>query len=163
MPPLGILYIGAVLEQAGHQVEIVPADLLQLSWKQIQSRIKEFRPDIVGVTSTTENRFQSFQLIRKAKQADPSVLTILGGPHASMAAEDCLEHIPELDLVARGEAENTMLELCQAWEAGKDLETISSIKGLSLRIRRTNSEQSSSASYPGSGYTPLPGFPSDPF
>ncbi|NOR15158.1 MAG: radical SAM protein [Candidatus Aminicenantes bacterium] len=134
MPPLGLLYIGAVLEQAGHKVEIVPADLLQLSWKQIQSKIKEFRPDIVGVTSTTENRFQSFRLIKKAKQADPSVLTIMGGPHASMAAEDCLEHIPELDLVARGEAENTMLELCQAWEAGKDLKAISTIKGLSLRI-----------------------------
>lgn len=134
MPPLGLLYIGAVLEQAGHQVEIVPADLLQLGWKQIQNRVKEFRPDIVGVTSTTENRFQSFRLIKEAKQADPSVLTILGGPHASMAAKDCLEHIPELDLVARGEAENTMLELCQAWEANKDLKSVSSINGLSLRV-----------------------------
>jgi len=134
MPPLGLLYIGAVLEQAGHQVEIVPADLLQLSWKQIQKRIKQFQPDIVGVTSTTENRFQSFQLIKKAKQAAPSVLTILGGPHASMAAEDCLLHIPELDLVARGEAENTMLELCRAWDTEKSLEALSSIKGLSLRV-----------------------------
>ena len=133
MPPLGLLYIGAVLEQAGHQVEIVPAELLQLSWKQIQERIKQFQPDIVGVTSTTENRFQSFQLIKKAKQAAPSVLTILGGPHASMAAEDCLKHIPELDLVARGEAENTMLELCQAWDTEKSLEAFSSIRGLSFR------------------------------
>ena len=46
----------------------------------------------------------------------PEALTVLGGPHASMAAEDCLEHIPELDVVVRGEGEFTMLDICRAWE-----------------------------------------------
>ena len=63
------------------------------------------KPDIVGVTITTENRFQSFKLVRLAKKAHPGALTVLGGPHASMAAEDCLAHIPELDVVVRGEGE----------------------------------------------------------
>lgn len=134
MPPLGLLYIGTVLEQDGHTVEIVPADLLQMSWAEIRQRIRGFQPDIVGVTSTTENRFQSFRLIKEAKLADPGVITILGGPHASMAAQDCLQHIPQLDLVARGEAEITMRELCRAWDERKNLSAITDIKGLSLRI-----------------------------
>jgi radical SAM superfamily enzyme YgiQ (UPF0313 family) len=134
MPPLGLLYIGAVLEQAGHQIEIVPADVLQLSWKQIRERIREYQPDIVGATSTTENRFQSFRLIREARRALPTVITILGGPHASMAAEDCLQNISELDLVARGEAENTMLELCRIWDERKDPKAFAGIQGLSLRV-----------------------------
>lgn len=134
MPPLGLLYISAVLEKAGHEVRVVPSEILDLSWRQIQKEIQAFQPDIIGVTSTTENRFQSFKLIKLAKTAFPKAWTVLGGPHASMASEDCLEHIPELDLVVRGEGEMTMLELCQALEEHNNLEAMSSIQGISLRI-----------------------------
>ena len=138
MPPLGLLYIGAVLEKEGTDVGIVPADVLGLHWRDIASRIREERPDIVGVTSTTENRFQSFKLIRLARKAHPGALTVMGGPHASMAAEDTLAHIPELDLIVRGEGEMTTLELCRAFEkAGRDRERLrpllGSIDGISYR------------------------------
>jgi anaerobic magnesium-protoporphyrin IX monomethyl ester cyclase len=133
MPPLGLLSIGAVLEQAGVGVEIVPADILKMSWSAIREKIARDKPDIVGVTSTTENRFQSFRLVREAKKASPESLTVLGGPHASMAAEDALAHLPELDMVVRGEGETTVLELCRALEAGRDPKVLEGIRGLSFR------------------------------
>lgn len=138
MPPLGLLYIGAVLEKEGADVGIVPADVLGLKERGVASRIREERPDIVGVTSTTENRFQSFKLIRLARKAHPGALTVMGGPHASMAAEDTLAHIPELDLIVRGEGETTTLELFRAFEkAGGDRERLrpllSGIDGISYR------------------------------
>lgn len=133
MPPLGLLYIGAVLEREGHEVEIVPADVVKLSWHQIEKKIQEYQADIIGVTSTTENRFQSFKLIKIAKKTRPEALTILGGPHASMAAEDCLAHIPELDLVVRGEGEITMRELCAVLEDANDLKAVEELPGLSFR------------------------------
>lgn len=133
MPPLGLLSIGAVLEKEGIPVEIVPTDILGMGWGDIQRKIKQDKPDIIGVTITTENRFQSFKLIRLAKKAYPGALTVLGGPHASMAAEDCLEHIAEIDVVVRGEGELTMLEICRAWEKKRDLTALADIKGLSFR------------------------------
>lgn len=133
IPPLGLLSIGAVLEREGIPVEIVPADILGLSWSDIVRKIRADRPDIVGVTITTENRFQSFRLVRLAKKARPEVLTILGGPHASMAAEDCLDHIPELDLVCRGEGEETMLEVCRRWTPGSGAAVLGDVRGLVLR------------------------------
>ena len=136
MPPLGLLSIGAVLEQAGVGVEIVPADILKMSWSAIREKIARDKPDIVGVTSTTENRFQSFRLVREAKKANPGSLTVLGGPHASMAAEDALTHLPELDMVVRGEGETTVLELCRALESGRDPEVLKDIRGLSFRSSR---------------------------
>ena len=134
MPPLGILYISAVLEKNGFQVKIVPADILNLSWSEIKQEIQDFKPDLIGVTSTTENRFQSFKLIRYAKKVHPSALTILGGPHSSMAPEDCLAHIPELDIVVRGEGEMTMLELCQVLEKEKVLAAVEKIKGIYFKL-----------------------------
>ena len=133
VPPLGLLSIGAVLERDGVAVEIVPADVLKMSWADIARKIRTDKPDIVGVTITTENRFQSFRLIRLAKKAHPGALTILGGPHASMAAEDCLEHIPELDLVVRGEGEETMREICRAWTAGADVRVFDGVRGVVFR------------------------------
>jgi anaerobic magnesium-protoporphyrin IX monomethyl ester cyclase len=71
MPPLGLLSIGAVLEREKIPVEIVPCNVLGLGWKDITRKIRADRPDIVGVTITTENRFQAFKLIRLAKRAHP--------------------------------------------------------------------------------------------
>ncbi len=133
MPPLGLLYIGAVLEKDGFDVEIVPADILKLGWRDIQKKISLSRPDIIGVTSTTENRFQSFELVRLAKRAAPEALTVMGGPHASMAAEDTLAHIPELDIVVRGEGEETVLDLCRALARKRDINGIGHMAGISFR------------------------------
>ncbi len=133
MPPLGLLYIGAVLEKEGIPVEIVPANILGLDWKDIAAKIRRDKPDIVGVTITTENRFQAFKLIRLAKKSHPGCLTVLGGPHASMAAEDCLEHIPELDVVVRGEGEFTMLDICRAFDGRRDPAALADIPGIVLR------------------------------
>ena len=134
MPPLGLLYIGAVLEKEGIEVEIVPADVLKMGWNDIARKIQDERPDIVGVTSTTENRFQSFKLVRLAKKAYPPAMTVMGGPHASMAAEDALAHIPELDIVVRGEGEETTLDLCRALERKKDANGISQVAGITHRL-----------------------------
>jgi radical SAM superfamily enzyme YgiQ (UPF0313 family) len=134
MPPLGLLYIGAVLEKEGIDVEIVPADILKLGWRDVRSKIRETQPDIVGVTSTTENRFQSFNLVKLAKETCPQALTVMGGPHASMAAGDTLFHIPELDIVVRGEGEETMLDLCRALERKREINGISHIAGISYRL-----------------------------
>lgn len=133
MPPLGVLSIGAVLERERIGVEIVPADILKLGWREIERKIRDGRPDIVGVTSTTENRFQSFDLVRRAKKAHPQALTVMGGPHASMAAEDALVHIPELDVVVRGEGEETTLDLCRALERKQGVNGISHVSGISYR------------------------------
>jgi anaerobic magnesium-protoporphyrin IX monomethyl ester cyclase len=117
MPPLGILSIAAVLEREGLELEVVPADVLGLDWAGVERRIRDYEPDLIGVTSATENRFRSFELIRRARRVRPQALTVMGGPHASMAAEDTLAHLSELDAVVRGEGEVTTLDLCRRLEA----------------------------------------------
>jgi len=134
IPPLGIFYIASVLEKNEIQVKVVAADALNMSWSEIKQEILSFKPDLIGVTSTTENRFQSFKLVKLAKKVYPSALTVLGGPHASMAPEDCLINIPELDIVVRGEGEITMLELCQALEREKEIFAAAKIKGISFKL-----------------------------
>ena len=130
MPPLGILFLAAVLEREGYDVEVVPADILRLSWNEIAKKIDDFKPDIVGITTTTENRFESFKLARIAKETNPKIITLLGGPHISMAREDTIKHRKEVEIVSIGEGENTIIELAKALETGDSLEKV---KGLIFR------------------------------
>ncbi len=130
MPPLGILSLAAVLEKSGVQVEVVPADILGYKRKDIEERIKRFGPQIIGITTTTENRFDSFKLAAVAKKIDPEIVTVLGGPHVSMAREDTLRYVEDVDIVVIGEGEITVLELAEAVDSGKDL---SRVKGILLR------------------------------
>ncbi len=133
MPPLGIIYIATVLKQNGVDVELVPAELYQMSWKEIARKIETEKPDIVGVTSTTENRFQAFKLLKIAKKARPQVWTVFGGPHASMAARDTLTHLPFVDIVVRNEGEITTLELVKALEGSDPYKNLEKVLGISFR------------------------------
>ena len=131
MPPLGVLYLTAVLEAEGHEVDMVPSDVLGFTWEQIRKRIADFKPSILGVTTTTENRFDSFRLVQLAKEVDPRIVTILGGPHISMAGRETLEDVPAADLLMIGEGERTFIEMARALESGASLEKV---PGLVVRV-----------------------------
>jgi anaerobic magnesium-protoporphyrin IX monomethyl ester cyclase len=130
MPALGLLYLAAVLEQNRIDVEVVPSDVLDLTWQDLARKIETERPDIVGITTTTENRFQSFRLAQVAKAAYPKTFVVMGGPHFRVTNYDTLSHIPAIDGVVSGEGEMTMVELAQAIAAR---DALSKVSGLTFR------------------------------
>lgn len=130
MPALGISYIAAVLEREGVDVELIPAHVLGMSFEDIGKHIAKNRPDILGITTTTENRFLSFDLARISKEAYEPAFVLLGGPHMHSTAYDTLNHITEVDGVIMGEGEETVLELVSAI---KNKGNLNKIKGLAYR------------------------------
>ena len=114
MPSLGICYVASALEKAGHEVNIIDAYIENIPLKALLSKIKTINPDLAGVTFTTENRFQAFDLIRGIKKILPNTLVCAGGPHVTLAADDTLSHIKELDFIVRGEGEETITEAVRA-------------------------------------------------
>ena len=130
MPSLGVLYLAAVLEQHHIDVQIVPGDVLNLSWADLARLFETEKPDVIGITTTTENRFQSFQLARVAKQAYPPAFVVVGGPHFTGTAVDTLTHLPDIDGVVSGEGEMTLLELVHALQARTNLRQVD---GLTFR------------------------------
>jgi len=52
-PPLGIAYIGAVLENGGFEVEILDGAALELDWETLEARIKKAAPQVIAVTALT--------------------------------------------------------------------------------------------------------------
>lgn len=131
LPPLGLGYLAAYLEQRGIACEILDAHVLRMKFRDIYNHLIDSRPDVVGVTFTTENRFAGFDTIRTARAALPKSLIVAGGPHVSAAAEDTLSHIPELDVVVRGEGEAVFFELIERYAYRR---IYTDLHGISFRI-----------------------------
>jgi anaerobic magnesium-protoporphyrin IX monomethyl ester cyclase len=130
MPPLGLAMMAAVLERDGYSVGIIDCMVEGYTYSDLQDRLKELNPRIVGVTGATMNRFDSFATCQAAKAALPDATVVYGGVHATFTTHDTLENILAIDIVCRGEGEFTVLELVQAVLEGKELREIA---GLSYR------------------------------
>ena len=130
MPPLGLAMLAAVMEQKKMPVTIIDGYLHGYSWEELVEAVRKESPDIIGLTGTTWNRFDSFDTARHLKQAFPSVPIVYGGPHATFTAEDTLTNLPEIDIIVRGEGEVSFVDLVEALDKGTNL---AEVKGIAFR------------------------------
>jgi radical SAM superfamily enzyme YgiQ (UPF0313 family) len=128
-PPLGLGYIGAVLENNGFDVSIIDPNPLELPLKEVIRQVADEEPELIGIDCGTAYRYEAFELAAQLKTKMPNVTLVMGGPHVSFTAEETLARIPEIDVIVRGEGEVTMLELAKRIAEGKDYK----IKGITFR------------------------------
>lgn len=132
-PPLGILQLAAFLEAKIKDVEIEVLDCQarQLDWQGLEKHIESFDPDVVASSGlATCNTYTVVRTLETAKKVKPEVLTVTGGQHFTVMAQESLETYPEIDVIVRGEGEETLAELVQAFSEKKPF---SRIKGISFR------------------------------
>ena len=114
---LGIAYLSAALREEGHQTSLVHVvSPPEREW--LIARVKEESPDLVGFSSTT-HMFRHVSRWAGWLREEMDLLTVCGGVHPSIAPEEVIS-TPGIDIACRGEAEATMVELCDALGAGRD-------------------------------------------
>jgi magnesium-protoporphyrin IX monomethyl ester (oxidative) cyclase len=139
MQPLGISYLAAVLRDRT-EVRLLDASILGvdrvrldppdfevrgLEPDELQRRIEELAPDVLGVSCVFSPQIPLVrETVRRAKRADPDLVTVTGGTHPSFLAEQVLAETPELDFVVLGEAEESFPQLLRALERGSGFEEI---------------------------------------
>jgi radical SAM superfamily enzyme YgiQ (UPF0313 family) len=70
------------------------------------------------------DRRQRLGSSRAVKALDPSVTTVIGGPHATFCATKILQSCDQVDVVVCGEGENTLVALAKALETDAPWEKI---------------------------------------
>lgn len=131
-PPLGITYVAAAFAAAGAEVKIFDYIVSGYSREKLSKQLAAFQPDVVGAGSVTLNFYDAVRIIQDAKNINPDIITMMGGPHVSFTVHDTLRHYPEIDLLVLGEAEETIRELTPAL---KDRDKWENICGLAYRRR----------------------------
>jgi len=108
--PLGLGYLAAMLEGEGHEVHLWDGSVEEAPLTDLLST-EHF--DVLGISSVTPLIHEAWEAARQGK-ASGSV-TVLGGPHLTLLPGESLQR-PEVDLVVRGEAEETIVDVMRALE-----------------------------------------------
>jgi len=133
-PSSALVFLGTVLREEGVEVEILDLLSTRYSLKKIEQRLARFQPHIIGVTSVTMNFPMAMKTLQSCKRIAPDAKTVMGGPHVTFTAKETLHHFPEVDMIVRGEGEETLKELVLALDERKSL---TKVKGLTFRQNGT--------------------------
>lgn len=138
--PIGILTLAAILEERAITVEIV--DLNRLYYRYIRSRkrgdfcsfvAREFASrscDVYGFSTICSAYPLTLRIAREVKRSHPHALIMLGGPQASAVDTATLRSFPFIDLIVRGEADETLPLLL---DAVADARGFAAIPGVTFR------------------------------
>lgn len=109
IPPLGLMYIAAVLEKAGHTVQIYDADPEYQA--NMIKEIKDFNPDLIGLSFLTVGYQRALHLMKNLEKEMPDKTYCSGGVHTTVKPKETLEEFG-LDFIVVGEGEDTIVEVC---------------------------------------------------
>jgi len=158
--PIGILSIAAFLMKKGMEVDILnctgPVKLT--GTEETISRVRAFRPEMIGFTSTTSSFPDAYRQAEAIKNADPSIRIIFGGVHVSALRGSILDNFPCIDYVITGEGEKAMAELA----AGASLDSIQGLvyrNGSGIKDNGVRTDLCDLDSLPFPAYNMLDGFP----
>ncbi|MCL1971023.1 MAG: B12-binding domain-containing radical SAM protein [Candidatus Bathyarchaeota archaeon] len=112
LPPLGLMYIAAALEQAGHEVQMLDNYLMQQSTEEVQQLVLKLQPTIVGITCGSATYKKCVETAKAIKTVAPNCKIVVGGWHASYMPESLLE-TPEIDYAVIGEGERAITNLAE--------------------------------------------------
>ena len=126
-PPLGLLYIaGYLLQNTRHDVSVVDTQVDELSYSQLEAKVREVKPDVVGVTALTLTLLDVLKTVTLVKKVNADIKVVLGGPHVHIYPEETIQ-LPGVDFIVLGEGETTFTELLEAMVAPDRLKSLQSI------------------------------------
>lgn len=129
-PPLGIAFIAGVLKNNPNVVvNIIDGVATGISLEEYGEQIKKENPDVVGITAFTTTFLNALATAEKTKEVAPNCVVIMGGPHPTILPEEPLS-TGFVDIVVRGEGEETMKELVSC---NFDKSRMKTILGISFR------------------------------
>ncbi len=129
-PPLGLAYMAAVLDQNGLEVRIFDCPVCEMDHEKLKSELDSFQPTIIGIGAMTPIIESAIKSANVAKQVCPDAKVVMGGPHATFADKQIISDEKDVDIIVRGEGEETLLELAKE---SPEMQNIGDIKGITFR------------------------------
>jgi anaerobic magnesium-protoporphyrin IX monomethyl ester cyclase len=112
----GLASLSAAAKAQGFEIDLI--DLRALGgWDHFREVLAERDPGVVGVTVMSVDYNPACQVVAIAKEINPDITTVIGGPHVTIALEDSLR-IPHVDYLLTGEGEVSFPRLLQLIEGG---------------------------------------------
>jgi anaerobic magnesium-protoporphyrin IX monomethyl ester cyclase len=119
--PINILYLAAYVRKFGHNVKVFDYEVDNFDIE----KIREYRPNIVGITAMTPTIKKAANIARKIKKKIKTTI-LVGGNHVTALPKETLKEFPSFDIGIVGEGEETLKEICEN-------KPLKKIKGITYR------------------------------
>lgn len=127
IPPFGLMCVGGILKKSGYEVKLFDRSMDFF----VFSKLKKFKPDIVGISALTgPDLIDVIKIAKKVKSFfGDSFPVVMGGVHVSSLPEQTLEN-PYIDYIVINEGEYSFLEFIKTLEKRGD---ISKVRGVGFK------------------------------
>jgi radical SAM superfamily enzyme YgiQ (UPF0313 family) len=144
LAPVGILSLAAVLETHGCQPAVVDLNRVYFSWLHDSNRDTDFCSfageyfagldfDFFGFSTVCSSYPLTLRIAAEVKRTHRQSIVVLGGPQASVVDVATLKAFPAVDVVVRGEAEQSLPQLVEALTGSHPIEEV---PGITFRRNR---------------------------
>lgn len=129
LTPLGLVLLGGPLIDAGFEVKLIDPDMYGWKMEILLKEIGDFGPDyiLLGHSGSTAAHNKTIETIKRIRKNFPKERIIYGGVYPSYAYQSILQENQEIDVIVRGEGEQTALDLISTWENNTGLENVAGI------------------------------------
>jgi len=111
-PHIGQAYLAQTLLENAIQYDVLDMNL-GYKFKHLRQKIRDFRPDLIGISLISFGHKGIYSLASEIKMADPTTKIIVGGPHVTIMRGEVLKECSAIDYGVVSEGEATLKELCQ--------------------------------------------------
>ena len=126
-------YATGWLEKNGYDVKLVDAVADDLSREDCVKIVKDYEPDMVVTYTSTPSIYNDVEVASLLKEARPEALAVLSGTHSTSLPEETLRLDKNIDVIARKEYDETLVELARKFEEGPlTSEVLSTIDGIAF-------------------------------
>lgn len=134
LPPLGLLSLGGPLIDAGHDVRLLDAEFGPMSTQEMVEQAVTFAPQAIltGHSGSTSGHPSVVRVTRALREAMPAAWVIYGGVFPTYHWREVLAEEPQIDVIVRGEGEETVLRVIDAIENDVSLDEV---PGIAFRDR----------------------------
>ena len=132
LPPLGLLSVGGPLIDDGHEVRLIDGEFGPMSLAAIVAEAAALAPDVVmfGHSGSSSGHPIIAACAKAVRARMPEATIVYGGVHPTYFWRDILAAEPWVDVIVRGEGEETARQLVRALAGQAALDAV---PGLALR------------------------------
>lgn len=129
-PPLSLLYLAAVLEEADVEISVLDQPGMGLTIEETVDWVEKENPDALGFSTLATSGRTAALIASEVKKKNPRVTTVFGNHYATFSPERILNKYASVDIIVRGEGEETTVELADCLRRQGDLKKV---RGITFR------------------------------
>lgn len=130
--PFWLAHGTGALERAGHEVLFLDCPAEGITESDMLQMLVEFNPKLTVIDTSTPSIYSDLRIASAISSHLRECFILLVGTHVSALPHECLRLAPQIDAVAIGEYDSTIVDVAEKLDGGGDL---SGIPGLCLNLR----------------------------